>query len=268
MPGPLPSPLGGPVPSEMSLTRSPLVRVLAQVRFSSVLKIDSREGVAPLQEELRSIYPLLEQLTAQQMQFDLSSGTPSVRPIASTVWRFSSSDRSLILSLTSDAMTLEARQYEGRSAFLSRWSDVLRRVERIFVPGLALRTGVRYVNRLESESLVRLTEWVRPNLVGVAQPDLRDYVTQAISEASMMVEEGDLLLRWGVLPAGASIDPMLLEAVGGASWTLDIDVSVSKQKAFAGEALTAEFQGLAERAYAVFRWVITEAGLKHFGARA
>src|SRR4051812_31520676 len=74
MPRTLPPPLGGPAPTEVPLSRSPLVGVVMQARFSSVLKIDSKDGVAPFQEELRNEYPLLEQAVTQQLQIDLGGG--------------------------------------------------------------------------------------------------------------------------------------------------------------------------------------------------
>lgn len=264
----LTSPLGGRAPAEIPLARSPLARVLVQARFSSVLKIDSKEGVAPFQDELRSDFPLLEQVVSHQLQVDLNAGIPGFRPIANNVWRFSDAERGLVLSLTTDSVTLEARKYPGRTDFLDRWLDVLTRVEQVFAPGLALRTGVRYLNRIEGPSLLRLPDWVRPNLIGVAQPEVREHVTQAISEANIRVEEGELLLRWGILPPATTIDPSLLDPSATTSWILDIDVFSSEQKAFDSKALTKEYGGLTERAYAVFRWVITDAGLEHFGAAA
>ena len=56
----LPPPLGGSAPEERPLANSPLARVLVQARFAGILKIDSKEGVAPLQELIRRQYPLLD----------------------------------------------------------------------------------------------------------------------------------------------------------------------------------------------------------------
>lgn len=263
-----PPPLGGPPPAEVVLRNAPLVRVVAQVRFSSVLRIEAREAVTSFQDKIRSAYPLFDQVTAQQLQLDLTSGMPSLRPVATSVWRFSNADRSMLLSLTSEVVTLEAKTYRGRSDFVPRWSEILNCLEQVFQPALAVRTGIRYVNRLDKASLERLPEWVQPNLVGVALPEFRDFVTQAFSEASIKVAEGDLQLRWGILPANVTMDPGLLDPAPDSSWVLDLDVSSSVQKPFEVTALTAEFGTLAKRAYTVFRWVVTEAGLEHFGAEA
>jgi uncharacterized protein (TIGR04255 family) len=266
MTGTLPYPLGGSPPAEIPLSRSPLVRVLAQVRFASVLKIASTDGVVPFQEAVRSEYPLLQQTAAQQFQLDFASGAPNLRPVQSTLWRFSDAAGDWILSLSSETVSLETHRYSLRGDFLERWLTALTHVERIFAPVLTLRLGMRYLNRIQGESLVALSKWVQANLVGVAEPTLLEHIAQAMSEANMKIEEGTMLLRWGVMPPSMTYDPALLEPVQDTSWILDIDVFSAEQKPFAAAALATDSLALAQRAYTVFRYAITEPGLDHFGA--
>jgi uncharacterized protein (TIGR04255 family) len=261
----LPEPLGGIAPDEIKLTRSPLTGVVMQVRFSSVLRIDTKDGLVPFQEELRGEFPLLEQVASQQVQMDFSNGAPNLRSIPGTVWRFSNAERNLVLSLSTDTVTLEAKEYPGRGVFLVRWRDILALVERFFSPGLATRLGARYVNRLVGKSFEHLNSLVNPNFIGVADSILINYVTQAISEANMNVDEGNLMLRWGILPPNLVIDPGLMAPINQVSWILDIDVSSSNQKRFSVDVLRVEFEALAARAYAVFRHVLLQSGLEHFG---
>ncbi len=260
----LPSPWGGPAPREILLANSPLIRVLVQARFSSVLKIDSKEGVAPLQELMRRQYPLLEQVTAHRLQLALSENAPSFQPVASNVWRFSDAPKTFIASLTSDAITLETLAYPGRLAFMERWAQLLRWVEDTYSPGLVLRIGARFLNRIDGEGIDQLPQWIRANLIGVALPEYREHVSQAISEANIQVEEGGMLLRWGIIPGGTTIDPGLFEPVPTPSWLLDLDIFSGDQRRFDASSLSEAFQRLSERAYAVFRWVMTEEGLNNF----
>lgn len=262
----LPPPLGGPAPEERPLAMSPLARVVVQARFSSVLKIDSKEGVAPFQELVRKQYPLLEQVTSHGLQMEVSASVPNFRPIASNVWRFSDASKAFVASLTSDAITLETSVYPGRHAFMQRWEQLLHWVENTYSPGLAVRAGIRYLNRIDGEALGNLPEWIAPNLIGVALPEYREHVSQALSEASLAIEEGTMLLRWGILPPNATIDPGFMEPVPTTSWLLDIDAISTDQHAFEAEALAVTYQRLSERAYAVFRWVMTDEGLAHFEA--
>lgn len=261
----LPFPLGGPAPDEIPLSRAPLVHVVLQARFSSVLKIDTREGIVAFQENIRADYPLLEQSQVRQFRIDMGVDAPSVQPTDSNLWRFSNANKTWLLSLASDVITLESRRYDGRTDFLARWLQALSQVEECFAPGLAVRLGARYINRMQGESLTELGRWVRPNLLGVAQPELRAHVTEAISQANLQVAEGALLLRWGIVPAGGSIDPAV-PALDNPSWVLDIDVSSTAQRPFSAPDLTESFRALAGRAYTIFRYAITDAGLDHFGA--
>ena len=266
MTGVLPFPLGGPAPTEIPLSRSPLVSVIAQARFASVLKIDSKDGVVPFQEAVRSEYPLLQQVATQQFQLDLASGTPNLRPAQSNLWRFGDAAGNWILSISSEAVTLETRRYNVRGDFLERWQRALISVERTFEPALALRLGMRYLNRIRDELLDALSEWVKPNLVGVAEPNLRQHIAHAMSEAMIRVEEGNMLLRWGLMPPSATYDPALLEPVHSTSWILDIDIFSADQRPFSADALATTSRALAERAVTVFRYAVTDAGLEHFGA--
>lgn len=267
MPRTFPRPLGGPAPAEVRLARSPLVRVLGQVRFSSVLRIDTKEGVTAFQESIRSDYPLFEPLSSHQTQLELGPHGPSLRSIPATVWRFGDAAQTVQLSLTTDSVTLEALTYEGRDRFLERWTEVLARIEAEFAPGLALRAGLRYVNRLhDQDAIARLPELVSPSFIGVAQPDLREFVFQALSEASIEVEEGRLTLRWGILPPNATTDPILLAPVANTSWVFDLDVFSEERQTFSGQEIGQLFRRLSERAYAVFRYAVTPAGIAFFGA--
>ena len=259
-------PFGGPAPGERPLANSPLVRVVVQVRFSSVLRIDSKEGVAPFQELVRSEYPLLEQVISQGLQITVAGNVPNFQPVASNVWRFSDAQKKFIASLTSDALTLETPAYPGRSAFIGRWAQLLRWVHETYAPGLALRVGIRFLNRIHGDAVGKLPDLIAPNLIGVALPEYREHVSQAISEANLSVEEGAMLLRWGIVPKNATIDPALLESVATSSWLLDIDTFSTDQRIFEAEALASDSKCLAERAYAVFRWAFKEEGLAHFEA--
>lgn len=260
----LPPPLGGAAPEEKALANAPLSRVVVQVRFSSVLKIDSKEGVAPFQELARKEYPLFEQVSTATVQFDVTPNGPTFRQIPANAWRFSDPSRQSVVTLASDAITFETSAYPGRSTFIAQWATILRWIDDTYAPGLAVRVGMRYLNRITDEAVTRLPEWIKPNLIGVALPELSDHVSQAISEANLNIEEGGMLLRWGILPKDVTIDPGLLDPIDTKSWLLDIDAFSNEQRGFDLDALVDTYQRLAERIYAVFRWTLTPAGLEHF----
>jgi uncharacterized protein (TIGR04255 family) len=229
-----------------------------------VLAIDQREGLIPFQERARKQYPLFEQVTAQGLQMDIGAQAPVFRPVTTQVWRLMDPAKNFVVSLTSDAVTLETRAYPGRADFMARWIELLEWVEEVFAPGLSLRLGIRYINRLSGDDIGHLPEWVIPNLIGVALPEYRAHITQAISEANVAVEEGHLLMRWGILPPNLTIAPGMLDPVSTSSWLLDLDASCEVQAEFRALNLAQTCERLSERAYSVFRWAVTETGLKHF----
>ena len=51
----LPQPMSGPSPAEVPLPQAPLVRVIAQVRFPTILSIRNPDQVAAFQETVRSV---------------------------------------------------------------------------------------------------------------------------------------------------------------------------------------------------------------------
>src|SRR4051794_29966976 len=81
-------PMVGSAPREVPLPAAPLIRVVAQVRFPAILKIEQDSGfVAEFQEAVRDRYPFLthekgQQVTLGPMQpIQVEFSSPSV-------WRF------------------------------------------------------------------------------------------------------------------------------------------------------------------------------------
>jgi len=265
MPDTLPAPLGGSPPAEVSLPHAPLVRVVAQVRFPGILKIDDRSSLVPFQEEIRGTYPLFQQEASQQLHVEMGPNGPNVRQGVSNVWRFADPEQAWRLSLTTDMIALETSRYTSRADFLARWTRILAAVERAFNPQIALRVGLRYVDRVTGDALSTIQDMVRKDVLGVAMPELREHVRHALSEAMLAIEEGEMLLRWGILPPGATVDPGAVEPIASPSWILDIDAFSSEQRSFVHQDLGASFRALAERAYSVFRFMITDAFLQTYG---
>jgi uncharacterized protein (TIGR04255 family) len=262
----LPQPLGGAPPTEVSLARAPLVRVVAQVRFPDILKIDSKDAIAGLQEQIRDAYPLFEQQATQQIHLQVGAGEPVIRQApGSNVWRFLDVEKNWRISLTTGFCTLECDTYASRTHFMGRWMDVLKAVEKNFDPRIVLRIGMRYVNQVKGEALESIEELIRPEILGIATSQMRPHVLHHLTEATLVVEEGEMLVRWGIVPANATIDPAILIGIPERSWILDVDVYSTQQQQFNSEELGSRFREFAEREYAVFRFVTTPRFLQVFG---
>ena len=265
MPKELPPPLGGPPPAEINLPQAPLVRVLAQVRFPGILKIENKDVVSSFQEEIRRDYPLFEQQATQVVEVQVGPGGPAIKQAPATNWRFQDADRNWRLSLSTDALSIEVEKYTSRDDFLARWAGALAAAQRIFDPRIAVRIGMRYIDRVVDEPFASIDELIHTEILGFARPPLREHVHHALSEATLAVEEGEVLLRWGIMPANGTVDPNVLPPVTISSWILDIDVFSGVQRPFENVQLGKSFRALAERAYTVFRYMTKPQFLKTYG---
>src|SRR5687767_6525764 len=116
------APFGGPIP-DVPLSRAPLVKVLAQVRFPEIASIAQTDFVAPFQEKLRQEYPILR----KQQEIALLLTPEGAAPTQQTgfIWRFAGKDGNWQVSLAPTFLTIETKTYSGQSEFIDRWTEAL-----------------------------------------------------------------------------------------------------------------------------------------------
>lgn len=261
----IPAPFSGPPPAEIALKRAPLVRVLGQITFPLIAKLAQQDAIAAFQESIRASYPLL---TPEHVNhIELTPGTePRVR--AETIWRFASSDQIWRVSLAASFVSLETTAYTSRQEFVQRLIDVARALETTVDPKLVLRVGVRYINRVEGAALEHLADLIKPEVLGVLQTPFKDAAQHLMTESLLRTQEGQLLARWGSLPAGATVDPQALEPIAAPCWILDLDLFATEQATFSADTIGAQVLAFAQRHYTVFRFVVTPAFLTYYGSDA
>lgn len=260
-------PLAGPPPAEVPLAAPPLVRVVAQVRFPVIASIEHKAFIASFQEAIRKEYPILR----PEQSTGVALGTRGViHQRTLTAWRFHDTGGDWRVTLGTEFLALETGRYRSRDDFLSR----LRRVLDAFVthldPRVVDRIGVRYIDRIEGEDLVDLPTLVRPEVSGILTTPMAAHASHAVAENSFVLPDGSgqVIARWGLLPADGTVDPGALEPIARPSWFLDVDVFQSWQDTnhpFEVEALVTQARGFTERIYSVFRWVVTDAFLRRYG---
>jgi uncharacterized protein (TIGR04255 family) len=87
-----------------------------------------------------------------------------------------------------------------------------------------------------------------------------------MTEALFRVDDQQLLARWGHLPPYATVDPYLVDPLDKKSWVLDLDAFIDGTRPFLADTLVTQAKALTERAYAFFRWAVTDEFLKRYGA--
>lgn len=261
-------PLFGDVPERLLLQDAPLVRVIGQVRFPKIVKISEEAYIADFQEAIRGDYPHFQGDQIQAVELNLTGGTMQHRTVNSVVWRFFDAERIIRVSLGSDAITLETAKYVSRDDFLGRLKTLLVALQETINPSLVQRVGFRYVDRLQGDQLMQvLPDLIQPELLNVLQPDLMQHIDYSMTEVQSRTREGNLIARYGMAPPEFSHDPDMAPAVSEKSWVLDVD-SISTSCAgsnFSADMLYEELDKVAARAYAFFRWSVTDEFINRFG---
>jgi uncharacterized protein (TIGR04255 family) len=258
---PIVDPFLAPAPEQVALPQAPLVRVIAQIRFPKSLAVEDRATAAAFQKLVQDEYPVLRQ---EQIQSVIVGPEGGPQPVETT-WRFKDVENHWRLSLAPEFLALETTHYTSRADFLDRLGRGLAALEQIIDPKVVDRLGVRYLDRVTGPGFKQLPTLIAPELLGILTSPLQNYVRHSITESLLAVDDGVIRIRSAVLPPNATHDPTALEPVNEPSWILDLDMFHERAQPFEAEAVRARAARFAERLYTLFRSVVTEEFLRHYG---
>lgn len=259
------------------MTAAPLVQALAQVNFPIVPKLQTVNGIAPLQERLADLLPYMNQQVVQQVELLVGPAGPAASSAQSgTIHVFTDDDGwSLQVTTQSATLSIDGANYRGVD-------DFRRRLEAVWV-ALCEAAGVRRCDRLGVRymDIVQLdgadwADWFRPEIVGLASPELSgDVLASTLTETRLRSDLSEAfagqsgqiegIIRHGVVPAGSLMQGIPPRPIGQPSFILDMDTFVAAPQPFEPERLAEQFSELHSNIDKVFHWAVTEAGRKQFG---
>lgn len=189
--------------------RNPLVEVICQLRFPTILQV-SAQPPAAFQEAIRHLYPVLEEKTQNPLAA-FSAQLPNQvlnflhQGLASPprIYEFASADGSWRVSLTQDALALTAFDYKRWEDFKRMFKPAIDALLACYRPAFYSRIGLRYVDLIRRSAL-GLTErsWhelVKPHVLGILGTDLSARVQMVSGEAVLDLEKvGQVRLRHGL----------------------------------------------------------------------
>jgi uncharacterized protein (TIGR04255 family) len=259
------NPLTAPPPPEVPLTDTPLVRVIAQLRFPPILSIDNKDFVASFQEAIREEYPILQPIQSQSLI--LSADNSQTSAILQTTWCFLDTSHNWRISLANNAVTIETIKYTSRKEFLARLKTLLTSVHSKFHLSQVDRFGMRYIDRVSGKNLKEISQLIRPEMAGIVSTDLQEYMQQVLHESLFLLplQEAQIAARWGKIPGNFTFDPYSIEAITEPSWILDLDMSSTKEQEFSIDFLMQKAHDFTERLYTFFRWVVNDEFLRRYG---
>jgi uncharacterized protein (TIGR04255 family) len=236
---------------------NPLVEVICQLRFPTILKIAS-EAPAEYQEKIRPGYPLYEKGGAPGQLppevSDLLARVPIPMPPQSTIHKFLTGDSKRFIALADDFVAISERGYQRWEQFRDEIRRAQAALEEVYGPAFYSRIGLRYQDVIDKDKLGLGDEpWdslINRSLIGVlGDRDVRDSVRGTRSDARLQVDEvpgGFLTLRHG-----------LVEQPAGANLVYHIDVDLFTEERSDPKDVSGTLDRFNEIAGNLFRWAIT-----------
>jgi uncharacterized protein (TIGR04255 family) len=256
--------------ARLHLQNSPLIMVLAQVRFSPVLKM--AEFVPQLQEQLRHQgYPRFR--AAQVNELELGA---QPRVTQQDRWFFADKDNHEAVVLASDFIVLETSKYDCFEEFSARLKSLLEILGNGVEVGLSERLGLRYVDLILPSLGETLDQYLQPGLRGLRASDLETKNVLNRFEARGQTNLGQLVLKLHQNDTGSFLPPDLLLAEltydrtveqGTVVTLLDIDHFSEQSRDYDPEALLKTMWELHEYTEKAFRSSITPLALERWGQK-
>jgi uncharacterized protein (TIGR04255 family) len=160
--------------------KNPIEQVICQLRFPTLLRINSETPVI-FQEKLRREYPLLAERIEQNISFagvlqNLPSNVAdSFPPGIVKAYDLTSADEQWTVTLTKDFLALTAKKYARWEDFRKHLILPLEALIELYSPVFFTRIGLRYQNVIRRSRLgLKKVSWsklLKPYIVGILAAD-------------------------------------------------------------------------------------------------
>ncbi len=171
--------------------KNQLIEVICQLRFPTILSIDTREP-ADFQDTIRSAFPRYQ---CQVEQLPAANGAQGKKV---NNHAFLSEDGSYKLSLTKDFIALSTMRYTHWEDFAARLDEPLGQFIKLYRPACFDRVGLRYVNAFSREQLGldgrRWNDLLQPSYLSILDED-------EVDESSVIKCSVDIERRLNALTA-------------------------------------------------------------------
>ena len=148
--------------------KSPLIEVIFQLRFPTILSIEQSIPSA-FQQQIISKYPFFSQKNEEIKQI-LPDGTQKVIS-TNRNYEFLSIDKGTKINLTCSFLAISTRQYSVWENFSSVIDEIVTAFERVYNPPFYVRVGLRYINVItKSKWGLEQRKWnelLTPDVLGV-----------------------------------------------------------------------------------------------------
>lgn len=166
--------------------KSPLVEVIFQLRFPTILSINSIQPYQ-FQELIREEYPYYDENIEQENELTVAPDLrqAQLKSSQNKNYSFVSVNHEYKVNLTSTFIAVSTLQYSKWEDFKKRIEFVIGCFEKVYKPLFYTRVGLRYTNVIQrSELNLDNTDWselIQPELLGVIsdKKNINSYISEA-----------------------------------------------------------------------------------------
>ena len=244
-----------PPSARVIYSKAPLIQVIGQLRFPSLLSIE-RQPPAEFQERIRDHFPLLERVT-NPLPVELPPEIVQMirGQVGANSYQFLTEDHGTIVTLAPDSLALSTSKYTRWETFRDQLRVPLAALNEIYRPSFFSRIGLRYQDAIDRAALnLHGTPWsklLRQEILGeLALPQFEANLEQ-VANRSLRIKipnsTGSVLMRHGLAS---------LQGREEMCYMIDIDLFTEQKTEVANaEPTLNHFNEMAGRA---FRWCITD----------
>jgi uncharacterized protein (TIGR04255 family) len=180
--------------------KNPLTEVLCQLRFPSILRIDT-EPPAAFQERVRQEYPLYSEGVRQEIalpqlpkQIAQRLGEELGFSKIGKAYDFLSPDREWTIGLTRDFLALSTQRYERWEGFREHLQLPLRSLLAEYAPPFFTRIGLRYQDIIRRSALgqedANWSELLQPHISGELASDVSGDLESTMRQTVIRLPDG------------------------------------------------------------------------------
>lgn len=259
------------------LTNAPLYLALSEVRFNTVLGLESNY-LPGIQEQLRKLgFPDFEpsaEFTFQLKPPAESEAKPRIDSVGLNRYVFRDIGRLAGFSLSAGSIAYFTSAYDVFETFRQRMMEGLQIVHSAIGLSFSERIGIRYMNAVLPRHGEQLQDYLIPEVLGLTVK-LGGAIEHAYSETKRRLESGGVVARTMVRNGRVGLPPELgnvgltlherFTGFEGMHGMLDTDAFVEKRESFDLEAIDRHVRRLHDDNETVFRTIASPHALKVWG---
>ncbi len=187
--------------------KNPLDRVMCQLKFPPILKIDTEIPVG-FQEGIKDLLPNFQETSEfhVDMPASVKANVPpelmqkALQSSGYKNYKFSSEDEQWVLNLTRSFITLTAKNYIRWEEFKENLNTPLNALLEIYAPKYFTRIGLRYIDVIKRSTLglkeLGWNEILQPYIAGIlASPEVSDRVENFENTYNIGLSDNESIAR-------------------------------------------------------------------------